>query len=276
MAQYFDNFSSDTVDLFPSGWSSEWADMDVSDNYVRASSALSANWAALAGDNYFHLDDTPGVYSRRAAKYIAGDASQISEIRGLVRNATPNDATSRSVAVLCGDGINASWRTGYALWIAGGSNRYRINRKLDGGEDITALAIGSLGAYFDSGSSNSSYFRFQTVASGSNLVIRSKVWSTAVSEPDEWDLSAEDTSPLPAGWQGIGALTNASSAAVGFGWVGIGTDGDPAPTGPVDVSAEPFLLRHNPRLNKVIPVLSSPTVTDIGANCVRPRVKKGY
>ena len=44
----------------------------------------------------------------------------------------------------------------------------------------------------------------------------------------------------------------------------------------VGVSEEPFQLRHNPRTNKVIPVLSSPTVTDIGANCVRPRVSKGY
>ena len=41
-------------------------------------------------------------------------------------------------------------------------------------------------------------------------------------------------------------------------------------------AAEPFQLRHNPRTNKVIPVLSAPTVTDIGANCVRPRVTKGY
>ena len=56
----------------------------------------------------------------------------------------------------------------------------------------------------------------------------------------------------------------------------IGTDDDPAPTGPVGVSEEPFLLRHNPRTNKVIPVLSSPTVTDIGAACVRPRVTKGF
>jgi hypothetical protein len=57
----------------------------------------------------------------------------------------------------------------------------------------------------------------------------------------------------------------------------VGTDGDPAPTGPVGgVSTEPFLLRHNPRTNKVIPVLSSPTVTDIGATCVRPRVTKGF
>ena len=41
-------------------------------------------------------------------------------------------------------------------------------------------------------------------------------------------------------------------------------------------TTEAFQLRHNPRTNKVIPVLSSPTVTDIGANCVRPRVMKGY
>ena len=46
--------------------------------------------------------------------------------------------------------------------------------------------------------------------------------------------------------------------------------------GGASVSAEPFLLRHNPRTNKVIPVLSSPTVTDIGAACVRPRVTKGF
>ena len=58
-------------------------------------------------------------------------------------------------------------------------------------------------------------------------------------------------------------------------WIGIGRNGDPAPTGPVGTT-EAFALRHNPRTNKVIPVLSAPTVTDIGANCVRPRVTKGY
>jgi len=41
-------------------------------------------------------------------------------------------------------------------------------------------------------------------------------------------------------------------------------------------SEEPFRLRHNPRTNKVIPVLSSPTVTDIAATCARPRVTKGF
>ena len=40
--------------------------------------------------------------------------------------------------------------------------------------------------------------------------------------------------------------------------------------------AEPYRFTHHPRLHKVIPTLSSPTVTDIGAACVRPRVTKGY
>ena len=77
------------------------------------------------------------------------------------------------------------------------------------------------------------------------------------------------------GWLGFGRLKNSNVFNV-FTFVGVGTDGDPAPTGFVEVSAEPFQLRHNPRTNKVIPVLSAPTVTDIGANCVRPRVTKGY
>ena len=56
--------------------------------------------------------------------------------------------------------------------------------------------------------------------------------------------------------------------------------GSPPSAGPFElaglVSTESYQLRHNPRTNKVIPVLSAPTVTDIGANCVRPRVTKGY
>ena len=85
--------------------------------------------------------------------------------------------------------------------------------------------------------------------------------------------TALDSQITGVGW--VGVTTRSASEAYIYA-IGIGTDGDPAPTGPVEVSAEPFLLRHNPRTNKVIPVLSSPTVTDIGANCVRPRVTKGY
>ena len=88
---------------------------------------------------------------------------------------------------------------------------------------------------------------------------------------DTWDGSVTDANHASGR---VGWFQRAGASLIY--WFGIGTDGDPAPTGPVEVSAEPFLLRHNPRTNKVIPVLSSPTVTDIGANCVRPRVTKGF
>ena len=104
-------------------------------------------------------------------------------------------------------------------------------------------------------------------------------------EFSSWDGEASDRIATPlfsttstnlSGARPVG-LINSNPSYYGYlTHIAVGTDGDPAPTGPVDVSAEPFLLRHNPCTNKVIPVLSSPTVTDIGANCVRPRVTKGF
>ena len=106
-------------------------------------------------------------------------------------------------------------------------------------------------------------------------IMAGKIWVDGDPEPSEWGVYWDSD-----------AVSNPedtlrfffSSSVFSSHWVdvaGIGTDGDPAPTGPLSTT-EAFALRHNPRTNKVIPVLSSPTVTDIGANCVRPRVTKGY
>ena len=125
-----------------------------------------------------------------------------------------------------------------------------------------AFTFGNFGA-------NSGQARVQIVGS----TVRAKYFTHYGVEPAEWGHEVQNTD-----WPGAGRVAmqvNDQSPSL-LGKIGIGTDGDPAPTGPVEVSAEPFLLRHNPRTNKVIPVLSSPTVTDIGANCVRPRVTKGF
>ena len=105
----------------------------------------------------------------------------------------------------------------------------------------------------------------------SGTTVSAKVWQGANPEPSAPQFEVTDSniaSGVPSFWQITGTTV--------CHYFGVGTDGDPAPTGPVEVSAEGFLLRHNPRTNKVIPVLSSPTVTDIGAACVRPRVTKGF
>ena len=120
------------------------------------------------------------------------------------------------------------------------------------------------------GSSDPLTFRFR--ANGSSL--SGVLWnSLSADEPATWSLQATATGShaTATGYPGFVLQTGRLFVVS----IGIGTDGDPAPTGPLSTT-EAFALRHNPRTNKVIPVLSAPTVTDIGANCVRPRVTKGY
>ena len=274
MAQYYTDFSEYAVDVQPSDWTQLWA-LFGSEMFVLSSSILGPDFEALAGAQYLRYRDV-GSFTRSIAKYDLPPASIASEIRGLARAANPTNTDSIPLLVLCGSGVTEAQRVGYSLWVRPGSGNYTI-RRTNAGTD-TAVASGTLPSdYYEAlaSAANTFYVRFEVVESGASVIVRSKVWSTADTEPGTWDLSHEDTTPLAAGWQGVGSLGR-NATFYGAGWVGIGTDGDPAPTGPVDVSAEPFLLRHNPRTNKVIPVLSSPTVTDIGANCVRPRVTKGY
>ena len=105
---------------------------------------------------------------------------------------------------------------------------------------------------------------------GSSLLAR--FWEGALEdENDTREMTATDSSYTSPAFAGVRTINGIAR----FTHFYVGTDGDPAPTEPLG-GAEPFLLRHNPRTNKVIPVLSSPTVTDIGATCVRPRVTKGF
>ena len=157
----------------------------------------------------------------------------------------------------------------------GGANNFTLIRRgtstvqeqnITDGPDNTALYCQRI--YVETDSSN-------------NPTMRWKVWAPSDAEPETFrfnsTISVNDVYAQEAS-VGAGVLfRNISGLLLEITEFGVGTDNDPAPTGPVGgISAEPFLLRHNPRTNKVIPVLSSPTVTDIGAACVRPRVTKGY
>ena len=122
------------------------------------------------------------------------------------------------------------------------------------------------------GQGDTGKLRFRAVGA-SPTVVEVKFWLAGDSEPVDFDMSvSSSTAALQV--DGYAALTPFRNNISCYGF-GVGTDGDPAPTGPFGTT-EAFALRHNPRTNKVIPVLSSPTVTDIGANCVRPRVTKGF
>jgi len=126
----------------------------------------------------------------------------------------------------------------------------------------------------NSGQSAATRHKFKAYKNGNDSGV--KGWLATAEEPSGWGAEGSTGIQSQAGVPGFSLSITDAQIYYLYGF-GVGTDGDPAPTGPVGgVSAEPFLLRHNPRTNKVIPVLSSPTVTDIGATCVRPRVTKGF
>ena len=150
----------------------------------------------------------------------------------------------------------------YIVGRRGPVTSFRINRYLDGiGNavvlDFSALDIWSWTALKAEGDAFSGYAWLGDIADMPGAPAASAVDATF-------------TSGL-IGW----GRADYSGASYYVRKIAVGTDGDPAPTGPLSTT-EAFALRHNPRTNKFIPVLSSPTVTDIGANCVRPRVTKGY
>ena len=134
---------------------------------------------------------------------------------------------------------------------------------------LTTLATGT------DGSASFSIFYFYRIVYEPDNTIRAKRWEGALhDEPVGWSAVATNGT-ISTAFESQISLAAFNMDFARYQWWGFGTDGDPAPTGPLSTT-EAFALRHNPRTNKVIPVLSSPTVTDIGAACVRPRVTKGF
>ena len=223
-----------------------------------------------AAGNYTRQDDgtnevlryraTSGGTAARGLAYDDAVCSGQTEMLAQIRDANNSVPSSGRLLLFASDGPDNEY--GASL----GTN-FTVYRRVNG--SYSALA------QYEFSVPSSVYYniRFQ-VTPGSPNQIKAKVWTEGDTEP-AWQIETTNSNlSLSSGWAGhVGFATNDN---VYYKFASFGWDGDPAPTGPVGVSEEPFLLRHNPRTNKVIPVLSSPTVTDIGANCVRPRVSKGY
>ena len=266
MAQSFVDFDdypagSDVSDFFTPVWGSydylQVVDIP-SDNRPGQSDEL--------GNKALRAIGLTNLWARRALKYEMINGSENDEIYAVVGSNDAHLTTTIITLTLRGGGTSEATRTGYQVWIRSGVGNFEIRKKLSG-VSSTLASVTTPSNLWDS----APIVWFTASAQGSSVSLQVKLWSGV--NNTEYTLSATDNSPLPVGWM---AISHVRGEPMFVGAVGFGTDGDPAPTGFVEVSAEPFALRHNPRTNKVIPVLSSPTVTDIGANCVRPRVTKGY
>ena len=268
MAQAFEDFDGYPTGALTGPWGDTWGSYNIQEVVSIPSDHLETHSTAL-GARALRLNSGTSGSARRATKYTALSGSASDEIFAIVG---ASDSGSHVIPnlVLRGSGTSEATRTGYVLFIREGSNDFEIRKKTNGSSStLSSRATIVANALRDYALA----CRFSIVQNGSGINYTAKVWRFGFDdEADATTISGTDASPLSQGWLGVGLIIVQSETKAFFGSVGFGTDGDPAPTGPI----ESFQLRHNPRTNKVIPVLSAPTVTDIGANCVRPRVTKGF
>ena len=271
MAEAFEDFDDYSTGVLTGPWEDTWGSYNIQEVVAVPSDNLAEQSAGL-GAQALRLNSHASSSNRRATKYTDLSGSAEDEIFAVVGG---SEAASRTIPTLHlrGGGTTEATRNGYILFIRSGSNNFGIRRKLNGSNNTRVSGTFADGWWSDA----ALVVRFKATESGASVILQAKVWRLGIDdEADAVTINNTDTTPPAHGWLGIGHINVGTETKGFFGSVGFGTDGDPAPTGPLDVSAEPFQLRHNPRTNKVIPVLSSPTVTDIGAACVRPRVTKGY
>ena len=271
MAQAFQSFADETLGIDPSGFTSRWAHPDNSEGIVNTSAdGLAATEQEQLGPNAWKFVEAASGAPRVCFEKDSLSGTTDDEIEALL-HLSKNDNRHIGLLVLRGSGTTEAGRSGYALYIRPQTNWFEIRRTTSGSESTVASGTLNYGGH------GIIRVRYAANENGSgNLVMSAEAWPYD-DEALKVALAYTDTSKMSPGFLGLGSVNLAVAGTITYwGWVGFGTDGDPAPTGPVGVSEEPFRLRHNPRTNKVIPVLSSPTVTDIGANCVRPRVSKGF
>ena len=255
MGQYFTDFRDDPIAPgLPANWTFRWSSFTASIESGNPLDGSSVAFVAIPN----------GSFSREAASWDAVPEAGVIAVRvdGLFSFVATQSLNNIVSPVICGSGTQAT-RTGYFVFIRR-SGDVELFRAVNGTEvkvantNRTAI-ITDVRCIIE-------------LSINANGLIELYFWEQSEAKPALPLLSYTDPSPLSAGWCGWFDTGAPTANGVKLYSISAGTDGDPAPTGP----AEPFQLRHNPRTNKVIPVLSAPTVTDIGANCVRPRVTKGY
>ena len=116
------------------------------------------------------------------------------------------------------------------------------------------------------------WFRSRVQVTGDTF--RVKFWLDGGLEPAAWERTITNTDNNLPGWIGLGGF---NAGEYDYDVFSVGTEGDPAPTVPVDE----YRFRYDPYLFSAaeltgIPTLSAPGVIDITATSARPQVTLTY
>lgn len=208
MASLYDDFSAKTADAAIGGQGYTRRGTSTGDALVR--SDVSGDYD---GDKYVELDTSSYLWT-------TDDSAGTSTARQQVYlRAYPG-------------GVKTYHVVGFVRADSTGDNHYGCGLRSDGGFrffKVTADAYTELGSFtFGYVASDLVHIRFEAEASGSDQVLRAKVWKNAEAEPGTWDTATDTTSPHTTGWPAFGQRQASDVADLdGFGY----GEGEDAPTG---------------------------------------------
>lgn len=213
MAEFFTDFSNDIIGQLPANTT------------LRRNSDTGHYQVVLEGGvkqlRYFVPS---GKQQARGLSFDAIEQTGTTEIFATLRDVNLTNVNTCRV-LLSGRDDNDSDYEAYLL--NGSAKRFSILRRFDGTNDIATILNPT-----PLPSSNDYYHVLLRVEAGDSDNISAKYWLEGTDEPNEWLLVVSDDSVQRTGWMGLLGFTVGST--VYYKNVGIGTDGDPAPTAPVD------------------------------------------
>ena len=231
MAQYFTDFSGEVIGAKP-------ADTGLK----RASSTATYTVQNDGGVPVLRYLAANGGIAARGLSYESALSSGVTEAFYEIRDASSSDPSSGRFVLFASDSPDNEYGV-----ILSASNSFQVYKRVNGSFSELAKTAPNL--------SPSSYYsvRFR-VTPGSPNLLQAKWWLSSADEPAIWDIDTTDTRVLSGGWSGhIGFAT---SANIYYKRVGIGTNGDAAPTSAVatgpDTPINPSitdLLATSARLN---------------------------
>jgi hypothetical protein len=267
MAQYYTDFRyAWPQNTAPGGWKQEWDSL--------ATNVTAGN--PVDGTN-LSMEYGPTVvsYARCAISWDYASPSRATHARVRVLGSFGTAAANNRICgpVICGSGTQAT-RTGYYAWLRSGGATLVIGKAVNGTE--STLASTSSSALFPT--DDIVYDVFCELSVDDAGVVKAWMWLASDNKPETPTLEFDDSAnPLPSGWAGVTNVSRNSVAATDFLSFSVGTNGDTAPTRPVDE----YRFRYDPYLFSAaeltgIPTLSAPGVIDITATSARPQVTLTY
>jgi len=208
MAQYFTDFSGDVIGVKP-----------ANTGLKRSSSAATYTVQNEGGVPVLRYLAENGGITARGLSYESALSSGVTEAFYEIRDASSSNPSSGRFALFASDSPDNEYGV-----ILSASNKFQVYKRINGSFSELAKTAPNI--------SPSSYYsvRFR-VTPGSPNLLQAKWWLSSADEPAIWNVDTTDTRVLSGGWSGhVGFAT---SAYIYYKRVGIGTNGDPAPTSAV-------------------------------------------